>query len=361
MRPPPADWYVDVLGTGCIAGVHPDDDPDEVTARLVEHLGEYAENRNGDSLWYDFGLVEAHWQRSSRFAPWQGLFFMVQTHRLDLPPHSTPPSFAEIERRAGVLGIEFVDVPRSYDDGYRDVSAVGTGVSLLVMREPQEYTLSVPIGAIAKISVPEQTSYRDPLGAMPSGRWDSLRQSMKALLAMDESQRRRWLESHADGDAARSPDGKAGGDVVWWRERLRVAGSLVTIRPGPGPASPETLALVLWLFDRAAERVVFAPAVAAHMRASLLVELADRDPTVGAGSAAATDAARRCLSALPLTAAEARALPPSWRDRTPAERDAARLTRALTRLAWRLSPTDGDLAAEAASWDGLRRVLSGAP
>ncbi|MBV1848764.1 hypothetical protein [Catellatospora tritici] len=339
---PPIDWYVDILGTGCIAGVAADDEFDQVAAALAARFGDDpGENEDDHQLLRDYGLVEAYWQRASQRAPWRGTGFMVQAHRLDLPPDTAPPAYAAIAAAARNLDVDLVAVERTYDDGYDEIVAPVTGVSLSVMREPQEHVLSVPVGTIAKIYVPGHRLAGAGPGPMPEEAWRALRRSTKALAVANDAGRRCWLNRRAED----GPD--------WWD--LRLWGAESAWRSGALPAAAAA-DLTSWLLDRADERGVFAPPDAACRRARLTADIVDQhfdeqvlDPAVVA------DAARGCLDALPLTPARAAALPANWRDRTPAQRADARLTRVLTRLAAMLAPD----AAPLDQWTALRSGLSG--
>ncbi|GHJ49935.1 hypothetical protein Cs7R123_72770 [Catellatospora sp. TT07R-123] len=336
---PPIDWYVDILGTGCVAAVAPDDDFADVTAALAARYGaDPGENEDEYGLLRDYGLVEAYWQRPSRRAPWRGTGFMVQTHRLDCPPDTAPPPFAAIEAAVRALGVELTAVPRRHEDGCADLVAPN-GVNLLVQREPQED--AQPVGTVVKIHVPPHRAARTTLGPLPEADWQALRQSTKALAAEGDPDRRRWLDRHAQDDPA------------WWDRRLwGVESAWLSGALAPGAAAE----LAYWLLDRADERTVFPHADAVLRRARLAADLISHhfgeqvvDPAVVA------DTARRCVEVLPLTPVQAAALPASWRDRTPSQRADARLARVLLGLAAELAPG----AAHLDQWTVLRSGLSG--
>jgi hypothetical protein len=85
-------FFADVVVTGQVLGVDASCTPEEVT----RVLGQYAENRQRNRMWRDYGVIEFFWDRVSATEPWQGTHLSLQVHRL----RGDPTQMNEAVRRA---------------------------------------------------------------------------------------------------------------------------------------------------------------------------------------------------------------------------------------------------------------------
>jgi hypothetical protein len=84
--------------------------------RMAGVGNEFAENRRGNVMWRDYGVVEVFWEPEARDAPWRWDHVTVQVHRLA----SRGVTLAWERLRAGLAGVE---VPGAADG----VVGVGAG------------------------------------------------------------------------------------------------------------------------------------------------------------------------------------------------------------------------------------------
>jgi len=201
---------VEALGNGTARGVSPSAPPDEALARLGP---EFAENRNQNVMWRDFGMVECHYERSSADRPWRGAFLMVQAHRLD-----RPVQIADVLAQLHRYGHELL--PEPYDDpDFRLFRASVSTATALVAGSA---------GRVEKISAAAWPVPRWP--SLLESQWISARDTLKNLLAQAIDQR------------SVANDRLAG-----------LFGPLEALMRAQPQRASEWFSLGLWLFDRAFE------------------------------------------------------------------------------------------------------------
>ncbi|EME96341.1 hypothetical protein J7W19_13375 [Streptomyces mobaraensis NBRC 13819 = DSM 40847] len=152
MTPYSLAFYVDVVTTGTVLGLRPEDSPE----RVAEVLGaDFGDNAYAYGLCRDHGLVEFHWTRASAEGPWEGHHFALQVHRLThrrrefLEPvlrerygRFTPRlRFDKLRRLLGRRGVPLVEIPEDPANApyYRTFWQPESGVGISVIGLHGEY------------------------------------------------------------------------------------------------------------------------------------------------------------------------------------------------------------------------------
>lgn len=286
---------LEVLATGRIHGVPADHDPDVLATRIGTS---FVQNPSGAlAMWRDWGLVEAHYHRASPESPWECLAFVVQAHRM-----KKPPKWSWLAAELDGHGYQ-AERHKNQSPGYDGYTVTASNSSALVAREDE--------GGVQAGRVPKLTASPDPL---PPAHWPSFsfKQYTRELRTVADAGPQtwpRWLER-------RGPDPRD------WASLVHTLGLLRRDHP---ERDAEWTALGLWLLDQARTAEAWPRAEWAWRWARFVRERP--------GTAPPGEIARECLAALPMTPAEAEALPASWRETSAVDVLRSRLTRALVRFA----------------------------
>ena len=299
---------LEALATGCVYGVSANHDPD-----ILATGTSFAQNSNGDRhMWRDWGLFEAHFSRWRAGTPWNCDFLMVQAHRI-----KKPPKLSSLRQELHRYGHELAEPARSMA-GADYLTVPSSGSEACVGRDGDKYE-----GRLMKISAtatppfagrsyprartsPEYRAALQDIAGAPFQSWDA------------------WLDQHPW-----SPD-----DWVWH------LGLLHTLHRDEPTRRETWAAFGRWLLDQARARSIWPAAEWTWRWADFILDRrtdppgpTSEDHDRPADPIAPGDVARECLAAVPMTPAEAAALPAEWRALTPEDVRRSRTTTALLRLA----------------------------
>ncbi|GIJ43449.1 hypothetical protein Val02_03350 [Virgisporangium aliadipatigenens] len=319
---------LEALATGRVDGVPMEADPEDLATRLaypdrllpgageVDSGGRPFEQRyfaHGRQMTRDWDLVTAWLSREHLRAPWACDGIVIRAHLLDEPPVWADVA-AELERH----GYGCVPGPDEIG-GLREYTVTASNVSASVTTGDHP---RVPPGRLHTVHVHPVVVPRPD-----ADRRGVVRNAMRALGRAGPDARADWL-----AERRLTAHGYAG-----------VFHALRVLKQDQPARRDEWSALHTWFLERAREAGVFRPEEWTYHRA--------QDDTVPPGEISAA-----CLAALPMTRAEAGALPRGWRDTAPDDARRARMTRALLRLAADGAP-DAAGAEELRRWrDELRRL-----
>ncbi|MER5501750.1 MULTISPECIES: hypothetical protein [unclassified Streptomyces] len=260
--PFPMAFFSDFVITGTVGGADATSTPDEVTALLGD---DFVESVDRGQRLRGYDLAEFAWQRLSSEDPWDGLYAMVQAHRLEVP--LLMDDLDRELRRAGFPATE--------------VAPDGLGCRRFV-REDSRVGLLVDegTGAVLKISTPAWFG-TGPRYAAPAWSREAGRSWVEHLVGLDPDGRERW--------AARRGPGAAEECARWWWFLLDSC--LRRTPEGPDRVGSPWAGLALWLVGKCRTAGVLD-------RAEAALEVAGRallppDETV-----------RACLDAMPVSRAE---------------------------------------------------------
>lgn len=133
---------LELLTAGTVCGLPADHRPVELEELLGPPVGEGILSFSGNLL-RDYGLLEAYYDRPDPSAPWRGMLFMGQMHRMP-----KPLKWRLIARELREREFEVSPVPMpKLDDRYFRVEASGSQVIVNAG--------TAPAGHISKISAPD--------------------------------------------------------------------------------------------------------------------------------------------------------------------------------------------------------------
>ncbi|MEV6241753.1 hypothetical protein [Lentzea sp. NPDC051838] len=255
------DFFADVVHSGTVLGVDANLGPDAVSAVL----GDFGENRNGRSYWRSYGIVEMAWYDRKRGLGLKGEHWAVQAHRL---AYDVPLEKAIVARYGEFSGLQMFDELQA--------ELEGRGVGLVELGGPEfghqrywqpdaQVTLHVSVdddpGAVQKIFSAFGEDHTIKFDGDSKAAW----QQMKAVCAMTEEQRARWVEKKRPDDFR-----------SWWRYCTR----LTTARTELGDVGDRAafVELVFWMLEFGRTHDVFTPAEVAYRRADFAAHLDELHP-----------------------------------------------------------------------------------
>jgi hypothetical protein len=244
---------------------------------------------------------------------------MVQAHRM-----KKPPKWTWIAAELGQHGYE-TRRHKGRAPGCDGYTVLASNSDALVVREDGQL---VQNGRVPKLS-----AHREPLPAAdwPTFSFKHYTRELSAVAATGPQSWPRWLEQ-------RNPDPRDWASLVHTLDLLQ--------RDHP-ERSAEWTALGLWLLGQARTAGTWPREEWAWRWARFVCE---RPGTVPPG-----DIARECLAALPMTPAEAQALPANWRETPAADVLRSRMTHALLNFADDDSPSP-EVTADLARWHPVIRA-----
>jgi hypothetical protein len=290
------DFFADVLITGTVLGVDAELGPDLATAVLGAG---YAENDNDWSFWRDYGLVEIAWQRRSGGRGWEGMFFMLQTHRLTgrrpivnsavkaeyggfrqfKRPLMLAELQAELDRRGAPLSSR--GEPES---GYQEYWQTDSEMSVLAVVDAEDRKDAW--GTVEKIG----SAFRGDLGlrARFKGREEATWQSMEYVMGLSPRARANWFEKH-------QPDT---GIADWWGFHCLMISAKAT-HWEDSQKRDQWVRFALWAFDHGQSIGVLSPDWTATRTAEFLSGVRENYPEITEGLPSGDKLVRNCLDHLP--------------------------------------------------------------
>ncbi|NMO51356.1 hypothetical protein HH310_09160 [Actinoplanes sp. TBRC 11911] len=311
---------LEAMATGCVQGIPleagPEDLPERLGAPDPDGHGRLFEQRYwnaGHSMTRDWNLLRAFYYRDDLRDPWSCHEIVIEPPRLDDYPPKWSTLAAELRRHGYRYSTE--------DDLDFDLHTVTA--SWVRVRVAGKHQHRPRPGRLFHIEI--RSMLMNPI---PKRLWGPLRNEMRALGKADTRTWRTWQARHATTTT----------------EFEAVFEALFILYGGEPARDEEWTALSLWFLDQA--RAVFRPEDWTYHWA----KFQRRWPAL----ISPAEVTRTCLAALPMTLAEACALPTTWRDVSPDDARRARMTRALLAFAAAAAPDELE-AAELSRWrDDLR-------
>ena len=138
----PLRFVTDVVVNGEILGLDASCTPERVTSVL----GAYAENRQRNIMWRDYGAIEFSWERTSATESWRGTHVSLQVHRLSRDPtqmnEAVRGTYGDFDRTlpfddlslAVQMGSHLTEVPRRLSDEVREYINPLNGVTVMLAK-----------------------------------------------------------------------------------------------------------------------------------------------------------------------------------------------------------------------------------
>jgi hypothetical protein len=290
------DFFADVLTTGTVLGVDAELGPDVATAVLGAG---YAENDNGWSFWRDYGLVEIAWQRRPGGPDWEGMFFMLQTHRLTgkrpvvndaikaeyggFRQFKRPLMLADLEAELDRRGVPLI-ARGEPDSGYQEYWVPDSEMSVLAVvdAEGQEKAW----GTVEKIG---SAFHRDlGLRARFKGQEKQIWQTMEYVVGLSPRARENWFEKHKPGT----------GVADWWAFHCL----MIAAKANHGddmPKRDQWARFAWWAFGHGQSTGLLSAEWTAIRTAEFLSGIAQGAPGITGGLPSGDELVRNCLDQLP--------------------------------------------------------------
>ncbi|MFE9693708.1 hypothetical protein [Micromonospora sp. NPDC005806] len=283
-------FFVDVVAGGAVAGIGSGDDLGTVAARLGEN---YVDDRDGNALRRDYGLVEFYWDWSTAADRWTLTGFQVEVYRLaygrDVPARlgeryqfASRVSFERLRMGVEGLGLSFEEITTDADlPDYRRFWCAETGISVVVlaMASPDEPHEPGDVWSIQ----PEWRGIINLEGDENDRR--STTDGLAHLLHLELAMWPTWLQ-RLQACAV---------DANWWLHLYQLID--VRIR-SQSDRRAEWAARRLWLMRQAVSRGVFGAAETAVQVAAFVGSMV-REVGWVIGLPTADDVVSECLAALP--------------------------------------------------------------
>lgn len=291
------DFFADVLTTGTVLGVDAELGPDVATAVLG---ADYAENDNGWSFWRDYGLVEIAWQRRPGGPAWEGMYFMLQTHRLTgrrpvvnrsikavyggFRQFKRPLMLAELKAELARRRVPFLSRGEP-NSGYQEYWLPDSEMTVLAVVDAEDRKGAW--GTVEKIG----SAFRRDLGLRDHyrGQEEATWRSMEHVMGLSPRARARWVAKHRPGLIEV-------GD--WWAFRCLMLIARAT-RLEEVPHRDHWVRFAVWALDHGSSAELLSSWWTTIRAAELLADIAAAHPEISEGLPSGDEVVRMCLDQLP--------------------------------------------------------------
>jgi hypothetical protein len=261
-----ADFFADVVQTGTVLGLDANMGPD-IAAEVMGDNG--GENRCSRTYTRVHGLVEINWYERQRGLGWLGMHLAVQAHRLKYGDEYLDDAvaarygkfvgllmFEKLQEELARRRVELVKIGGS-ESGLQQYWQPDAQVTVYVGLDP-EYGP----GSVYQVV----TAFGRDFTIAFKGDHKAVWQQMKAVAAMSEDQRIRWVERKSEEDFR-----------SWWRYCARLTAGRTASHDAM--SDRETFVdLAFWMWDYGLAKGVYSPEEVALARAEFVARLDELYP-----------------------------------------------------------------------------------